>query len=61
MKNAIVLASLLALLIPGAQLVLMPDTGHFAPLEQPAEFNRIVRDYLDRGMFLGLLAEAVGE
>jgi pimeloyl-ACP methyl ester carboxylesterase len=37
---------LMALLIPGATLVLMPDTGHFAPLEQPAEFNRIVEEYL---------------
>jgi pimeloyl-ACP methyl ester carboxylesterase len=37
---------LMALLIPGAQLVLMPDTGHFAMFEQPAEFNKIVLDFL---------------
>ena len=37
---------LMALLIPGAELVLMPDTGHFAMFEQPEEFNRIVLDYL---------------
>lgn len=37
---------LMALLIPGAELVLMPDTGHFAMFEQPEEFNQIVLDYL---------------
>lgn len=37
---------LMALLIPGAKLVLMPDTGHFALFEQPAEFSRIVVDFL---------------
>lgn len=36
----------LAELIPGAELVLMPGTGHFAPLAQPEEFNRIVVDFL---------------
>ncbi len=36
----------LAELIPGAELVLMPGTGHFAPFAQPAEFNRIVLDFL---------------
>lgn len=37
---------LMALLIPGAELVLMPDTGHFAMFEQPEEFNQIVLEYL---------------
>lgn len=37
---------LMALLIPGAELILMPDTGHFAMFEQPDEFNQIVLDYL---------------
>ena len=37
---------LMAELIPGAELVLMPDTGHFAVFEQPEEFSRIVLDYL---------------
>jgi pimeloyl-ACP methyl ester carboxylesterase len=37
---------LMALLIPGAELVLMPGTGHFAMFEQPEEFNQIVMDYL---------------
>jgi pimeloyl-ACP methyl ester carboxylesterase len=33
-------------LIPGAELVIMPGTGHFAPIEQPDEFNRIVLECL---------------
>jgi len=37
---------LMALLIPGAKLVIMPDTGHFAMMEKPDEFNRIVLDFL---------------
>lgn len=37
---------LMALLIPGAKLTIMPDTGHFAMFEQPAEFNKIVMDFL---------------
>jgi pimeloyl-ACP methyl ester carboxylesterase len=38
---------LMALLIPEAELVLMPGTGHFAMFEQPEEFNRIVEEFLD--------------
>jgi pimeloyl-ACP methyl ester carboxylesterase len=37
---------LMALLIPGAELNLMPDTGHFAMFEQPEEFIGIVEAYL---------------
>ena len=33
-------------LIPGAELALMPDTGHFALFEQPAEFSQITLDFL---------------
>ena len=33
-------------LIPTAELLLMPGTGHFAMWEQSDEFNRIVLDYL---------------
>ena len=33
-------------MIPSAELLLMPGTGHFAMWEQPDEFNRIVLDYL---------------
>ena len=38
---------LMALLIPDAELVIMPDTGHFALFEQPEEFTKIVLDFLD--------------
>jgi pimeloyl-ACP methyl ester carboxylesterase len=37
---------LMACLIPGAKLVIMPDTGHLALFEQPEEFSRIVVDFL---------------
>ena len=37
---------LMAELIPGAQLTIMPDTGHFGMLEQPDEVNRIVTGFL---------------
>jgi pimeloyl-ACP methyl ester carboxylesterase len=37
---------LMALLIPEAELVIMPDTRHFALFEQPEEFSRIVLDFL---------------
>jgi pimeloyl-ACP methyl ester carboxylesterase len=36
----------MAALIPGAQLVLMSGTGHYAPFAKPAEFNRIVLAFL---------------
>jgi pimeloyl-ACP methyl ester carboxylesterase len=36
----------MAELIPGSALVLMPDVGHFAPIQQPEEFNRIVLEFL---------------
>lgn len=32
--------------IPNATLIIMPDVGHFAPVQQPEEFNRIVLEYL---------------
>jgi pimeloyl-ACP methyl ester carboxylesterase len=37
---------LMALLIPDAELIIMPDTGHFALFEQPEEFAQIVINYL---------------
>ena len=37
---------LIAELIPDAELILMPGTGHFALFEQPEEFSRIVLDFL---------------
>ena len=39
----------MGLLIPDAELIIMPDTGHFALFEQPEEFTQIVLDYLDAG------------
>jgi pimeloyl-ACP methyl ester carboxylesterase len=35
-------------LIPNSKLVLIPGTGHFAPAEKPAEFNRQVLSFLMR-------------
>ena len=48
----------LAELIPGAELVLIPGTGHFAPLAKPPVFNQIVLDYL-AGKAVGALATPV--
>lgn len=33
-------------LIPGAELMFIPSTGHFAPFARPDEFNRIVLAFL---------------
>lgn len=41
-------ADYLALSIPGAELVVLPRIGHFAPLQRPVQFNREVRRFLDR-------------
>ncbi len=40
---------LMAVLMPNAELVLIPGTGHFAMFEKPGEFNKIVLDYLANG------------
>lgn len=37
---------LMAVLMPNAELLIMPGTGHFAMFEQPELFNQIVLDYL---------------
>lgn len=34
-------------LIPGAQLLVLPDTGHVAMLERPARFNALLDAFLD--------------
>lgn len=34
--------------IPGAQLVIIENSGHFPFWEQPAEFDAAVRNFLDR-------------
>ncbi len=39
---------LLAELLPNGTLELMPGTGHFAMIDQPEAFARIVVNYLDR-------------
>ena len=36
----------MAELIPGATLVIMPGTGHFALFAKPGVFDQIVLDYL---------------
>lgn len=37
-------------LIPGARLVVVPDSRHMLPVERPGQFNRVVTDFLDRGV-----------
>ena len=39
-------AEYLARTIPGAKFVLLPGVSHFAPLQRPAEFNKVVLDFL---------------
>jgi pimeloyl-ACP methyl ester carboxylesterase len=36
----------MAELIPNATLFIMPDVGHFAPIQKPEEFNKIMLNYL---------------
>ena len=36
----------MAQVIPGATLVILPDTSHFAMLQDPAGYNKAVRDFL---------------
>jgi pimeloyl-ACP methyl ester carboxylesterase len=38
----------LARTIPGAELVILPDVGHFAPLQAPDAFNASMLGFLDR-------------
>ncbi len=39
----------LASMIPGAKLELIPGAGHLTNLERPAEFNRIVEEFIGHG------------
>ena len=32
---------------PGAKLVILPGVSHFAMLQDPAEFNQAIRDFLE--------------
>lgn len=41
------LSNELARLIPGAQLELIEGAGHISNLERPAEFNRIIDEFLN--------------
>ncbi|HVS32335.1 MAG TPA: alpha/beta hydrolase [Thermoanaerobaculia bacterium] len=41
-------AEFIANSIPGARLVTVKNAGHFVNLEQPAKYNRIIRDWLAR-------------
>ena len=34
--------------IRGAETALIPHAGHLAPLEQPADTNRVIRRFLER-------------
>ncbi|WP_345815858.1 alpha/beta hydrolase [Paraburkholderia sp. PREW-6R] len=40
-------ADYLARTIPGAKLIRLADVSHFAPLQRPAAFNRVVLDFLN--------------
>jgi pimeloyl-ACP methyl ester carboxylesterase len=31
--------------LPDATLTIMPDVSHFAPLQRPDEFNRVMLDF----------------
>ena len=39
-------AAEIAAAIPGAELVLLPNVGHYGLWQQPAEWNRVVLDFL---------------
>jgi pimeloyl-ACP methyl ester carboxylesterase len=41
-------AEYLARTIPRAQLIILPDVSHFAPLQRPAQFNATLLDFLRR-------------
>jgi pimeloyl-ACP methyl ester carboxylesterase len=41
-------AAYLAQNIPNAELVILPDVSHFAPLQRPEQFNGVVLAFLDR-------------
>ncbi len=41
-------AEYLAKSIPGAELIFLPGVSHFAPLQRPEVFNKVVRRFLDK-------------
>jgi pimeloyl-ACP methyl ester carboxylesterase len=34
--------------IPGAEFIVLPAVSHFAPLQRPEQFNRVMRAFLDK-------------
>lgn len=46
-------AEYLARSIPGAQWIVLPDVSHFAPLQRPWAFNRVLQRFLERLAQLG--------
>jgi pimeloyl-ACP methyl ester carboxylesterase len=38
----------IASLIPGSQLVILPEASHFAMLQAPADYNAAIRDFIDQ-------------
>lgn len=44
-------ADYLASSIPDAQRISLPDVSHFAPLQRPAQFNRVMLGFLERLTF----------
>lgn len=41
-------AEYLARSIPGAEWILLPDVSHFAPLQRPDQFNRVMQAFVDK-------------
>jgi pimeloyl-ACP methyl ester carboxylesterase len=41
-------AEYLARTIPGAQLILLQEVTHFAPLQRPESFNSVLQTFLRR-------------
>jgi pimeloyl-ACP methyl ester carboxylesterase len=41
-------AEYLARTIPGAELNILPGVSHFAPLQRPEEFNRLLRAWIGK-------------
>jgi 3-oxoadipate enol-lactonase len=42
------LSDILGAMMPNAEVACVPDAGHSVYFERPAEFNRIVSDFLTR-------------
>ncbi len=49
LPDLLAIADKLAKEIPGARLAVIQNVGHMSNMEAPAEFNRVVLDYLARG------------